>query len=460
MSAISDVGAQMDTAEKIIPLVSSKRAWRVRFYLLLALFDIACIVAGFLLCPVSESVEARLRVVAIVTPIFMFLAANSDAYRVEALADYVLGIRHAVTSLLIASGIVFLMIVYARITDDVPYDLIAEGALSGALLIAICRYGFHIMSRWTLGDEPLSNLVIVDGMDAARFKGVSVIDSAAIGIRPDLTDPSMLDRFGTLVQGADSVFIACPAERRGQWSVLLQGSDVNGHVFAPEFDEMGSFQIGYYNGKCVLRVSGKRMDVLDQAIKRGMDLAIAVPLILFLAPLLLVVAIAVKLDSKGPVLFRQARMGYSNRIFYVLKFRSMYVEASDASGTVSTRRDDDRITRVGRIIRSFSIDELPQLFNVLAGDMSLVGPRPHALGSLAGAQKFWEIDDQYWCRHALKPGITGLAQIRGYRGATMSQDDLIKRLHSDLEYMNDWSLMRDIRILLATFQVLRHNNAF
>jgi len=460
MSAISDVGAQMDSAEKITPLVSSKRAWRVRFYVLLALFDIACIVAGFLFCPADQSLETRLRIVAIVTPIFMFLAANSDAYRVEALADYVLGIRHAFTSLLIASGIVFLMMIYSRLADNVPYDVIAEGALFGGFLIAVSRYGFHIASRWALGEEPLSNLVIVDGIDAARFKGVTVIDSALIGIRPDLTDPTMLDRFGTLVQGADSVFIACPPERRGQWSVLLQGSDVNGHVFAPEFDEMGNFQIGYYKGQCVLRVSGKRMDVLDQSIKRGMDLIITVPLILFLAPLLLLVAIAVKLDSKGPVLFRQARMGYSNRIFYVLKFRSMYVEASDASGTVSASRDDDRITRVGRIIRSLSIDELPQLFNVLAGDMSLVGPRPHALGSLAGARKFWEIDDQYWCRHALKPGITGLAQIRGYRGATMSPEDLIKRLQSDLEYMNDWSLMRDIRILLATFRVLRHNNAY
>src|SRR3546814_2543983 len=120
-------------------------------------------------------------------------------------------------------------------------------------------------------------------------------------------------------------------------------------------------------------------------------------------------------------------MGRGNRIFRILKFRSMRVEATDANGARSASRDDDRITRVGKFIRATSIDELPQLINVLSGEMSLVGPRPHALGSTAGNELFWRVDRQYWHRHALKPGITGLAQIRGFRGATHPKHAIVNR---------------------------------
>jgi polysaccharide biosynthesis protein PslA len=118
------------------------------------------------------------------------------------------------------------------------------------------------------------------------------------------------------------------------------------------------------------------------------------------------------------------------------------------------------VTRVGRFIRKTSIDELPQLFNVLLGDMSLVGPRPHALGSRAGEKLFWEIDPSYWQRHALKPGMTGLAQIRGFRGETPELKDLTQRLGADIEYQEGWTLWRDFRIMIATIRVLVHQKAF
>jgi len=133
---------------------------------------------------------------------------------------------------------------------------------------------------------------------------------------------------------------------------------------------------------------------------------------------------------------------------------------ADADGNRSASKDDDRITPIGRLIRRTSIDELPQLINVLKGDMSLVGPRPHALGSKAGDKLFWQVDRKYWQRHGLRPGITGLAQVRGYRGATDREADLTNRLKSDLEYIKDWSLWRDIKILFATLKVLVHDRAF
>lgn len=147
-------------------------------------------------------------------------------------------------------------------------------------------------------------------------------------------------------------------------------------------------------------------------------------------------------------------------MFRMFKFRSMRVDLSDNTGTRSTSRNDDRVTRVGKFIRSTSIDELPQLLNVLKGDMSIVGPRPHALGSRAADKLFWEVDQRYWHRHAAKPGLTGLAQVRGYRGATLYEDDLRNRLQADLEYLEHWSIWRDIKIILLTFRVLLHRNAF
>jgi polysaccharide biosynthesis protein PslA len=144
----------------------------------------------------------------------------------------------------------------------------------------------------------------------------------------------------------------------------------------------------------------------------------------------------------------------------MIKFRSMRSDLADGAGHRSASRDDDRITAVGRIIRASSIDELPQLLNILKGDMSFVGPRPHALGSTAGDQLFWEVDNRYWHRHASKPGLTGLAQIRGYRGATHNRSDLTKRLQADLEYLAGWTIWRDIRIILATFKVVIHKNAY
>ena len=175
---------------------------------------------------------------------------------------------------------------------------------------------------------------------------------------------------------------------------------------------------------------------------------------------MLIVAAAIKLEDGGPVFFVQRRMGRGNRFFNMYKFRSMSVALSDKEGTVSASRDDGRVTRVGNIIRRTSIDELPQLINVLLGDMSLVGPRPHAIGSQAGDKLFWEVDLRYWQRHSLKPGLSGLAQIRGFRGATEQESDLVYRLQSDLEYLEGWTIFRDISIIFQTLRVVVHDQAY
>lgn len=185
-----------------------------------------------------------------------------------------------------------------------------------------------------------------------------------------------------------------------------------------------------------------------------MDVTISSIALVFLAPLLIAVAVAVKLTSAGPVFFRQPREGWDGARFEILKFRSMYVHEEEAGRVTQAHENDSRITPVGRFIRKTSIDELPQLFNVLGGSMSLVGPRPHAI---AHNREYSSQIDDYLARHRIKPGITGWAQINGYRGETRTVEAMEDRIRYDLEYINRWSLLLDLWILFRTpFALLRH----
>ena len=192
-------------------------------------------------------------------------------------------------------------------------------------------------------------------------------------------------------------------------------------------------------------------------VKRAMDIAIASLAIMFFLPLMLLTAIAIKLDSPGPVIFRQARKGFNGRQFVILKFRTMTVQENGPTVAQATR-DDPRVTAIGRLLRSASIDELPQLLNVLTGDMSLIGPRPHAL---AHDDFFQNVLSDYAFRHHVKPGITGWAQCNGARGATPSIEHISERVKLDLWYINNWSVWLDLQILIkTTFEVLRKRNAY
>jgi putative colanic acid biosynthesis UDP-glucose lipid carrier transferase len=182
-------------------------------------------------------------------------------------------------------------------------------------------------------------------------------------------------------------------------------------------------------------------------LKSAVDRVLSTIILCMIFPILLVVAIAVKLDSPGPVFFRQNRAGWSGKTFRIWKFRSMYVHQEEAGKLKQASKNDSRITRVGAFIRKTSLDELPQIFNVLTGDMSLVGPRPHALQhDKEYSQRIFD----YFTRHQIKPGITGLAQVRGFRGETTDIEQMVLRIESDIEYINNWSIWLDISILFRT----------
>lgn len=187
------------------------------------------------------------------------------------------------------------------------------------------------------------------------------------------------------------------------------------------------------------------------------DRVLAILILLLIAPVLLIIAVAVRLDSEGPVFFRQARKGWSGKVFHIWKFRSMYVHQPEGGQVKQATRDDPRVTRVGRFLRRTSLDELPQIFNVLKGDMSLVGPRPHAVQHDAEYSK--QIS-AYFARHNIKPGITGLAQVRGLRGETNEIERMQQRIEADIEYINNWSVWLDLTILVRTLGALTGKNAY
>lgn len=192
-------------------------------------------------------------------------------------------------------------------------------------------------------------------------------------------------------------------------------------------------------------------------VKRTADVVMASLVLIFFLPIIAFAAVAIKLDSPGPVIFRQTRKGFNGKHFVILKFRTMTVQ-ENGSNVVQATRDDSRVTGIGRLLRSTSIDELPQLWNVLRGDMSLIGPRPHAL---AHDSYFETLLSDYAFRHHVKPGITGWAQCNGARGATPTIEHVAKRVKLDLWYVNNWSLWLDLLILIKTFfEVFRRRNAY
>jgi Undecaprenyl-phosphate glucose phosphotransferase len=208
----------------------------------------------------------------------------------------------------------------------------------------------------------------------------------------------------------------------------------------------------------MLNVFEKPLAGWNYIVKILEDRVLAAGILVLIMPLLLLLAGLIKLDSRGPVLFRQKRYGFNNEVIDVFKFRSMYIDRCEDRSVVQATKHDPRVTRIGRILRRTSLDELPQFLNVLMGSMSIVGPRPHAV---AHNEQYSRLIDEYLARHRVKPGITGWAQVNGLRGETETLEKMEQRVRYDLYYIENWSLLFDIRIILRTLFVgFSHPNAY
>lgn len=437
---------------------------RLALYAIQMILDLSVIAGSFFIANVirnGSSIEwVDMKLMFVMLPVFGIVSLYGRVYAHDSMQSYRLSIGRAYTALFFALAILLVTVFIGKSTDTFSRLIFFVGSALAVISLLIVRVPTIWLVRNALSHRFMRKLLIVDGVEERRLDGYDVISARALDIKLDLHDPVALHTFSMLVRGYDRILVDCTIVQREPWSLYLQAIGCIGSLLIPELQSVVSDKDRDDVEAFSICVSMGPLDLRSRILKRLLDLAIAMPLCIVLLPLLLITALAVKLDSAGPVFFKQVRMGRGNRLFYVYKFRSMHNNLSDSEGARSASRDDDRITRVGRVIRATSIDELPQLLNVIEGDMSVVGPRPHALGSKAGNDLFWQVDTRYWLRHSIKPGITGLAQIRGFRGATGQRRDLVDRLHADLEYVRNWSILRDIAILLGTLRVVVHKNAY
>jgi len=312
------------------------------------------------------------------------------------------------------------------------------------------RRGFDVVGLFEHTDEGLAT---VAPLARRSFLGLPLfggIDALERMIRQD---------------AVDTVLVALPwsaGEQAGEIIRRVSMAPVNVYVYPG----MNAFNIPLRRATTarelpLLMACSRPMDGWSGSIKRAEDVVVSASVLAFISPLLLVIALLIKLTSKGPVFFRQRRLGYNSRVIEVLKFRSMYTHLADADAHQQSLRGDKRVTPVGAWLRKTSLDELPQLLNVLKGDMSLVGPRPHALATTAGGLALEEAVPVYASRHRVKPGITGWAQVNGHRGALDSVDKIVHRVNHDLFYIENWSLTLDLKILWQTARLIfADDNAF
>jgi Undecaprenyl-phosphate glucose phosphotransferase len=353
------------------------------------------------------------------------------------------------------------------------------------LCVAGRFYVAKALADWTVQGRLARRAVIVGGGEAASELIERLEETASQAIQilgvfddrdkersPETVGPySKLGRFDDLVtfcreQRVDLLIIALPltAEERVLYilrKLWVLPIDVRIAALGSKL-RLRSRVYNYIGDVPFLPIFDRPMSDWNVALKSIEDRLLASIALLLLSPVMALIALAVKLDSRGPVLFKQTRYGFNNEKIEVYKFRSMYVDQLDANGAKMVTRNDSRVTRVGYFIRRASLDELPQLFNVaFKGNLSLVGPRPHALQSTAGNRLYDEVVDGYFARHRVKPGITGWAQINGWRGETDTEEKLEQRIAHDLFYIENWSMLFDLRILFATpIALLTTKNAY
>ncbi len=333
--------------------------------------------------------------------------------------------------------------------------ILRKAASAGALTRNIVIYGGGDHGRKLIEHlikmrEPWNHIVGVFD-DRGERVGDTVAGYPVLGNLNDMLEYGRKNR-------SDEILIALPwssQHRILQIVRILTALPSNIRLSSEIMDhELLHQSISYKFGVPMLNIMEKPVTGWGALSKNILDMFLGLIFTLIALPIMAIAAIAIKLESKGPILFKQQRYGFNNQLIEVYKFRSMYTDMTDADAEQLTTRDDPRVTRVGAFLRRTSLDELPQLFNVLKGEMSVVGPRPHAMKAKAAGRLYEEVVDGYAIRHKVKPGITGWAQVNGWRGNTDTEQDIMGRIEHDFYYIENWSVMFDLYIILRTLKVV------
>ena len=391
-----------------------------------------------------------------------------------------------VAAWLLAFTVLAVGLVLFKASELVSRVWLVSWFVSGALILLVFRFSLRaLVQRWTREGKLKRRTVIVGGGHDAEMLIDAIHDGADSDItlfglfddRIDERSPESvaglpkLGKVADLIEFArqtrvDLVIVSMPlsAEKRvlemlKQLWVLPVDIRLSAHMSKLRFT---SKAYSYVGDVPVFDVVDRPISDWNLVFKWLFDKTVATTALILLSPVMVATAMAIKLESKGPVFFKQKRHGFNNELVEIYKFRSMYTDRADATASKLVTKDDPRVTKVGRFIRKTSIDELPQLFNVLKGELSIVGPRPHALQAKAANQLYYEAVEGYFARHRVKPGITGWAQIHGWRGETDTVEKIMHRVNHDLHYIENWSLFLDLYILVMTpiSLVTRSENAF
>ncbi|WP_226573155.1 undecaprenyl-phosphate glucose phosphotransferase [Acuticoccus sediminis] len=386
---------------------------------------------------------------------------------------------------LIFACVAIIAVAFLLQARDYTRDWIVLWMLTAGVTMTLCRLGVLLVARRALAKGHLQQKIAVYGGDAKgaaviehlcnagdlQYKVVGFYDERATRVPTVINGVRNLGGMDKLLEAVkfgqvDEVILALPLAPAGRMSELLNRLayyDVTVY-YAPEPALWQYFDRPYENlaGAPMLRALASPIDGWSAVAKFVEDRIVAAILLAVLSPILLAAAAAIWLDTGRPIIFRQPRRGWNGALFDIYKFRTMRTDMADREGARQATRDDPRVTRVGRFLRRTSIDELPQLINVLKGDMSLVGPRPHALGTKAEGKPFEEAVANYMRRYRVKPGITGWAQVNGWRGETDTNQKLHGRVRYDIEYIENWSFWLDLYILVITpiSLIFRSKNAY
>ena len=356
-------------------------------------------------------------------------------------------------------------------------------AIVAAMLMAAARLiSCALIKRWATAGRLARRMAIVGagdfsrefiarlGQEPAAYRILGIYDDRQTRIPPEVQGIAVMGSVDDLLQQSreqpiDVIVIALPLSAVDRISQILDQlsscvsdicltTDLAGlHYSSRQFTALGQ--------NPVVSVRETPMKDWRAVSKAAFDYGLGMTMFLLLLPILALIALIIKADSNGPVLFRQPRMGFNNHLFLCYKFRSMRQDATDLLADRQVTRDDPRVTRVGKYLRKLSLDELPQLINVLNGTMSLVGPRPHAPNTKAADKLFTDVVRRYASRHRVKPGITGWAQMNGWRGETRTLDQIEGRVACDLDYIERWSVGLDLKILVMTIlREIRSKHAF
>ena len=404
----------------------------------------------------------------------VLLIQIADGYQVPALRSALRTLPRVLTAWAVAFALIALGAFFLRYGLAFSRVWFAAWFITGAGVLAVDRnivaYGIR---RWARNGVMERRAVIVGGGDIAKALIRSIEQDPNNDIRicgifddrderrspaivagyPKLGNVDALVKFARMAR-IDMLIIAMPLNAESRVLQLLKklwilpldirlAAHANKLRFRPR-------AYSYVGAVPMLDIFDRPITDWDSVAKRIFDVFFSLLAIVLLWPVMVATAIAIKLDSKGPVLFKQKRHGFNNEVIEVFKFRSMYTDQCDPAARVVITKGDPRVTKVGRFIRKTSIDELPQFFNVLRGDLSLVGPRPHAVVAVAQDRLFAEVVDGYFARHRVKPGVTGWAQINGWRGEIDNDEKIKQRTACDLYYIENWSLLFDLKILFLT----------